>query len=410
MQKDDIVTLTGEKDACPSDKFSRRKFFGTAAVAAAGAVVVPRLIGQEKAQDEKPPAAPPGDIKTNVEEVKGIPRVDTSLPGKYPGKVVRVATGANPVGKEIDRARVGEEVQAGLASLTGEDNVAKAWGQFFGPHDVVGIKVNPIGGKILSTKPEVVDAVIAGLRTAGVKLENIVIWDRRHFQLEEAGFTETRFPGIRILGTEMKGPNGEFYDDKGELWAKDNIDRESLPYIAELEMKYDKETLPYMINEGKVSYFTKIVTEKVTKIVNVPILKNAGATTTCCLKNLAYGSISNTSRLHKIWMKSVAEPVAFPVLRDKVVLNIVDGLQACYDGGPGANPKFIYDANVLLIGTDPVAVDAVAHEIVVKERMARGVQQVDNRAKSAAFLGIAEALGLGVAARDKITVNDVKLG
>ena len=109
MQKDDIVTLTGEKDACPSDKFSRRKFFGTAAVAAAGAVVVPRLIGQEKAQDEKPPAAPPGDIKTNVEEVKGIPRVDTSLPGKYPGKVVRVATGPgrSPCRRDWPRSRPG---------------------------------------------------------------------------------------------------------------------------------------------------------------------------------------------------------------------------------------------------------------------------------------------------------------
>jgi uncharacterized protein (DUF362 family) len=403
MRKDDIVTLTGERDACPSDKFSRRKFFGTAAVAAAGAVVVPRLFGQEKARSEKPPAAPPADIKT-------IPRVATSLPGKYPGKVVRVGTGANPVGQKIDGARVAKEIQAGLAALTGEKDPAKAWGRFVGPKDVVGIKVNPIGGNILSTKPEVVDAIIAGLLAAGVKKENIVIWDRRKFQLEEAGFTAARFPGVRILGTEMKGPNGEFYDDKGELWAKDNIDREALPYVAEVEQKYDKETLGYMINEGKSSYFTKIATEKVTKIVNVPILKNAGATTTCCLKNLSYGALSNTSRLHKLWMKSVAEPCAFPVLRDKVVLNIVDGLQACYDGGPGANPKFIYDARVLFFGTDPVAVDAVAHETIVKERMARGVQQVDNRAKSAAFLDIAEGLGLGVAARDRIEIKDVAAG
>jgi uncharacterized protein (DUF362 family) len=410
MRKDDILTLTGEKDACPSDKFSRRKFFGTAAVAAAGAVVAPRLFGQEKAQSEKPPAAPPADIKTNVDEVKGIPRVAASLPGKYPGKVVRVGTGANPVGQKIDGARVAKEIQAGMAALTGEKDPAKAWGQFVGPKDVVGIKVNPIGGTILSTKPEVVDAIIAGLLAAGVKKENVVIWDRRLFQLEEAGFTAARFPGVRILGTEMKGPNGEFYDDKGELWAKDNIDREALPYVAEVEGKYDKETLGYMINEGKSSYFAKIATEKVTKIVNVPILKNAGATTTCCLKNLSYGALSNTSRLHKLWMKSVAEPCAFPVLRDKVVLNIVDGLQACYDGGPGANPKFIYDARVLFFGTDPVAVDAVAHETIVKERMARGVQQVDNRAKSAAFLDIAEGLGLGVAARDRIEIKDVAAG
>ena len=51
------------------------------------------------------------EIKTNIDEVKGIPRVATSLPGKYPGKVVRLATGANPVGQKIDGARVAREVE-----------------------------------------------------------------------------------------------------------------------------------------------------------------------------------------------------------------------------------------------------------------------------------------------------------
>jgi len=64
---------------------------------------------------------------------------------------------------------------------------------------------------------------------------------------------------------------------------------------------------------------------------------------------------------------------------------------------------------VLLLGTDPVAVDAVAHDIIVKERMARGVQQVDAPGRSA-FLEIAEGLGLGIAARDKIKISDVTLG
>ncbi len=409
MAKDDIITLTGEKDAAPSDKFSRRKFMGSAAVAAAGAALAPRLLAQETLKSEKPPAAAPPEIKTNIDEVRGIPRVEGSLPGKYPGKVVRVKTGPNPVGEKIDGDRVRREVAAGLAALTGEKEPAKAWAKFAGPKDVVGIKVNPIGENLLSTKPEVVDAVIEGLLAAGVKKDNIVIWDRRLFELETAGFTAARFPGIRILGTEMKGPNGKFYDDKGLLWARDNVDREALPYVADVEQKYDEETLGYMINEGKESYFTKIVTETVTKIVNVPILKNAGATTTCCLKNLSYGALSNTARLHKIWMKSVAEPCAFPVLRDKVVLNIVDGLQACYDGGPGANPKFIYAADVLLFGSDPVAVDAVAHDTIVKERMARGVQQVDAKGRSA-FLDLAAGLGLGIADREKIEIVEAALG
>ena len=81
MQENDIITLTGEKDACPSSKFSRRKFMGTAAMAAAGAALSPSLIAQDQAKSEKPPAAPPAEIKTNINEVRGIPRVEGPLPG-----------------------------------------------------------------------------------------------------------------------------------------------------------------------------------------------------------------------------------------------------------------------------------------------------------------------------------------
>jgi len=403
-----IVALTGEKDACPSDKFSRRKFFASAAMAAAGAALAPRLIPQEKAQSDKPAPAPPPEIKTNIDEVRSIPRVAGSLPGRYPGKVVRVKTGRNPVGQKINGDRVRREVNAGMAELTGEKNMAKAWSQFVGPKDVVGIKVNPIGGKTISTKPEVVDAIIAGLLAAGVPTANIVIWDRRLHQMPDAGFTAERFPGIALAGTEMRGPNGDFYDEGGELWAKDNIDREAKFYFADVEMPYNKSLLAAMINQGKESYFTKVVTRRITKIINVPVLKNSGGTVTLCLKNLSFGSISNTSRLHKIWSKAVAEPNGFPYLRDKVVLNVVDALQAQYDKGPGANPQFVYDANRMMFGTDPVAVDAVAHEDLVKVRTERGVQQFDN-ARNREYLDIAAGLGLGRALREKIDLEEIVL-
>ena len=51
--------------------------------------------------------------------------------------------------------------------------------------------------------------------------------------------------------------------------------------------------------------------------------------------------------------------------------------------------------------------DSVAHDLIVKERIERGVQQVDARGRSA-FLEIAE--GLGVAARDKIKISGVDPG
>jgi hypothetical protein len=289
-----------------------------------------------------------------------------ALHSRLPGQVVRISTGAASSEGKLNPPKINTAVENGLLELSGEKDVRSAWLQFVSPTDVVGIKVNPIREELLSTKPEAVEVIIDGLLQAGVPKKNTIIWDRRLFQLREAGFTAERCPGIETLGKEMRNPNGEFCDDKGELWSKDNIDREAPYYFADVEDKYDKETLPYMINEGQESYFTKILTRRSTKVINVPILKNAGPTVTLCLKNPSYGSLRNSSRLHRLWMKSVAEPCAFSALRDKVVLNIVDGLQACYEGGPGADARYIWDANLLLLGTDPVAVDAVGRWFLFK--------------------------------------------
>jgi len=409
MNHGEILEITGEKNANVPDAVSRRGFFRMGAAGAAGLALLRPLGGQDKPAEHKPPAVQPADIRTNVEEIKAIPRTKDSMPGLFPGRVVKVETGKAVAEGAVDAARVAKAVERGMAELTGESDMAKAWARFVGPKDVVGIKVNPIGGKTISTKPEVVDAVIAGLTAAGVPKANIVIWDRRLHQMPAAGFTAERFPGIALDGTEMRGPNNDFYDEKGELWAKDNIDRTGKFYFADLEMDYNKNLLAAMLNQGKESYFTKVVTRKVTKIINVPVLKNSGGTVTLCLKNLSYGSISNTSRLHKIWAKSVAEPVGFPYLRDKVVLNIADGLQAQYDKGPGANPQFVYDAGLMMFGTDAVAMDAVAHEYLVKVRIERSVQDFDN-ARNREFLEIAAGLGLGVSQRDKIDLKEITLG
>jgi len=408
MKKDKTIWIR-EQD-CPQNPnyINRRDFFRFSAASLVGFALSRGLFGQEKVDEHKPKKQAPPEIKTNIDEIKKIPRTKESLPGKYPGQVVKIDTGDASSSGKLNTEKIKESVERGMMELTGENDMKKAWAQFVSPGDVVGIKVNPIAGKLLSTKPEVVDVIIDGLLGAGVPKENIIIWDRRLFQLTDAGFTQERFPGVQITGTEMKGPNGDFFDEKGELWSKDNIDRKSPAYFADIEGKYDKKTLPYMINEGRHSYFTKIVTQRCTKIVNVPILKNAGSSVTLCLKNLSYGSLSNTSRLHKLWPKSVAEPCAFPCLRDKVVLNIVDGLQGCYEGGPAADAKYIWDANLMLFGTDPVAVDSVGYEFILKERMKRGIQQLENKS-ARDYMKIAAGLGLGVGEKDKIKVKEVNL-
>jgi len=173
--------------------------------------------------------------------------------------------------------------------------------------------------------------------------------------------------------------------------------------------EYDSETMPYMINGGKYSYFTRIITRDLDKIINIPILKNAGNSITNAMKNLAYGSVSNTGRLHdRLWNETCAEVCAFAPLRDKVVLNICDGLRGCFNGGPGANPQFICNFNSILIASDPVALDRIAYDIIVDKRIAEGIQKAATP-ELLKFLTFSSDLGLGICdkARIDLTVLDL---
>jgi len=350
------------------------------------------LVAQSASAPEKP--------KTNIEDALKTPRTKFSMPGLFPAKVVQIRNEESVVENKIVAKAAYDMLAKGMLDLTNENSLKKAWLKFVNPKDKIGLKVNPVAGPTLSTSVEVTQAIIKQLTESGISKENILIWDRREEQLAEAGFTKENFPGIKIIGTE-RGENGKMYDENGKLYGWRMLDTTQF-YWADCEQKYDSATIPFMINEGKYSYFTKIVTQMLDKIINVPILKNAGSSVTLCLKNLAYGSISNTARLHKqLWHETTAEVCAFPPLRDKVVLNIVDGIKGCFNGGPGANPQFFTDYKTLLIGTDAVAVDRVGYDIVINKRIMEKIQKEDN-ARGRIFMDLSEKLGLGTADIEKI--------
>jgi uncharacterized protein (DUF362 family) len=385
-----------------SKSASRRNFFKTLAAGGIGAALAPFAPGMIYAQDV------PAKIPTNIQDALDMPRNGNSLPGKFPGKVVQVSSEKSVVDNQPSKEAAYEMIERGLIELTGEKRIKDAWRVFVHKNDRIGLKVNPIGGKILSTSHEVVQSVIEQLEKSGVPRKNIVIWDRREFQLHEAGFTEENYPGIKITGTERKDSEGSFYDKDGVLYSEKMIDKDWF-YHADVEMSYDAYTLPYMVNEGKYSYFTKILTQELDKVINLPIMKNAGTSVTLCLKNLGYGCITNTSRLHgPLWAETSAEVCAFPPVRDKVVLNIADGLKGCFDGGPGANPQFITDYKTILFGTDPVAVDRIGMEIIIGKRIAMGRQQQFLPAGLKQMI-LASGFGLGVCDLEKINHQFVGL-
>ncbi|MCU7511327.1 MAG: DUF362 domain-containing protein [Ignavibacteria bacterium] len=382
---------------------NRRKFFKLLTLGGLGTAFSPALL-----KDIFPKSVLLEKPLTNIADAMKYPRTEFSMPGRLPGKVVQVLHDKCIANNKIDFNAADEMLRQGILKLTGESDIPSAWQMFVKKSDIIGLKVNPIGGALLSTSTEVVKSVINQLVEAGIPKKNIVIWDRRMPDLEQAGFTEANFPGVSIKATEFKDKQGSYYDVNGKLYSEDMIDK-NWYYWADVEEKYDAETIPYMTNEGKYSYFTKIVTQQVDKIINIPILKNAGASVTLAMKNLAFGSISNTSRLHKeLWAETCAEVCAFPPLRDKVVLNIADGIKGCFQGGPEAKPQFFADYKTILFSTDPVALDRIGYEIVLKKRIEEKIQKADYPA-ARKYMDLAQNLGLGTAELERIQLEKITI-
>ena len=383
---------------------TRRSFFKASALLSLGAALSSLLPKFVRAQDPVKPPKP----STNIQDALKHPRTEWSMPGKYPAKVVQVSHSGCVVERKPQIAAAREMVSAGMLALTGASTVSAAWLQFVKPGEKIGLKVNPVAGKELSTSIEITRAVADQLIAAGIPAADIVIFDRRQFELEEVGFNAEAFPGMKITGTEIRDKEGSFVNKEGKLYSEEMIDKDWY-YWADVEGEYDAETMPYMVNGGKYSYFSKICTKDVDKIINLPILKNAGASVTICMKNLAYGVVTNTGRLHKdLWSETTAEVCAFPPVRDKTVLNIVDGMIGCYQGGPGANPQYITDFKVMLFGTDPVAVDRIGYDIIYKKRVEEQITKEESP-RGRQFMNLAQNLGLGTAEIEKIELKQIRL-
>src|SRR5512132_3018727 len=169
-----------------SDALNRREFVQTLGVASAGAALVLAgpTFGETPAVDAGAPPPPP--IETNVSDFLKVPRTARSLPGPFPGKVVKVTDPKSIAKEKFDGKVIAAMVEKGITSLTGK-NLKESFKLLFEKTDVVGLKVNPIGAPLINTRPEVVEAVIKWLVDSGLPKANIVIWDRFDYMLKDAG-------------------------------------------------------------------------------------------------------------------------------------------------------------------------------------------------------------------------------
>ena len=230
---------------------NRRKFFtlvGTGSFALAALPIADLLDGQATTQSEKQLQTKPG---TNFRDAAKVPRNNSSMPGKFPGKVVHIKNANSVINNSPVEKAAYAMLKKAMTELTGQKSISRAWRMFVNPGDRIGIKVNPIGGRMVSTSHAVVKSIINQLIESGIAKEQIIIWDRRPVQFEEAGYTAKNYPGIKILGTEEFDSNGSFYDKEGKLYSLKYNDPDWY-YYADYEEKYDAEVMPIIINEGKL--------------------------------------------------------------------------------------------------------------------------------------------------------------
>ena len=240
-----------------------------------------------------------------------------------------------------------------MNELTGERSVAAAWAKFVEPSDIVGIKINPSGAPACCSSPEIVREIINGVQSAGVPVGNIVVYDRYEYEIDIGSYQALLPPGVRVVGIQ-DGLVDSGYDAKVYCQAT---------FFGEWENR---------------SYMASIVARGLTKIINVPTMKDHSASgVTGCLKNLGYGTFNNVARSHRSPF-SFTDPLigvmcSVEPLRSKAVLHIMDGMRQVWHGGPLTQVQdFIHQAGILYFGTDPVAMDTVELEAIEKKRRDEG--------------------------------------
>ena len=127
------------------------------------------------------------------------------------------------------------------------------------------------------------------------------------------------------------------------------------------------------------SHLGKLVTKTLNKIVAIPVLKDHGsAGVTGALKNMSHGTVNNVDRSHhtpftNVCNQFIPQMVSHPIIRDKFVLQIMDGIRGVYQGGPFAweGGKYTWEYNAIFFATDPVSLDHVEWDIIDAKRKAR---------------------------------------
>jgi len=375
--------------------------------------------------------------------------------------IVSVAADNILTGENYNPEVVHKVYEAGLREFTGEKTLENAWSSLVSPDDVVGIKINLVEAPRVQSSIASVNEVIAGLKRAGVKENNIIIWDESDGSFRRSTLKINRSSdGVRIHGNSVKSafniPWEKGYDKKVYyetefgtlnkyrelmnnsfletadsrqifnsitwLWilmAQENekalnyrknirsLYMNSFSNTGKEDAKKVAEEIYEMFNDVTIqdenrSYFSEIVTKDITKLIVIGNLKyNMCSGVTFICKNIALGVTSNRVRFHiDLCATAIPAVLGFPCIKDKLILAIGEAVKISAHYG-----RLAYD-NRLFFGTDPVAMDAVGLELLEEKRKEQKLEPIRHLAGNIAACA---KKGLGTDDIKKIDLRELKI-
>lgn len=316
----------------------RRQFLRTAA--AAGVVAAGAACGKPAPRPPETKAetpAPPPDLRRPPTQEPNPPE-----PKPVAGPRSKVVQVVNPKaydtqGKLVP-ATVQEMVDRAVMELSGKSTAKEAWSTYFSPSEKVGLKPNMLGREVCWTNPEVVAAIVNGLRSAGVRDENMYLWDLKALDISPL-FTTFKNTKINVKTT----------------------------------LDWGFGATQYKIASGPPTRLVKPLL-LVDAVVNIPLIKDHSlAGVTCAIKSIL-GSIDNppdhhaNPRREKTCDPMIAELSALPEVRKKMRLILTDANQIIIEGGPRGVLANRRTLSSVFAATDPVAMDRVAWKILDEQR------------------------------------------
>ena len=293
-------------------------------------------------------------------------------------KVVIVKKRNNQSTILTDPEAIREMYLQGLTALADQKNPNDALHIFFKDKDRIGIKINTIGGRSISTTPTTSLSLANLLTDNDWDANNILIWDRTNRELKEAGYSlNMNQKGIKIFGT----------------------DSNSVGY---------NRNLTAFLNIG--SLFSTILTHTITASISLAMLKDHGlAGVTAGMKNY-FGAIHNPNKYHDNNCNPfIAELFGTPMVRNKHRISILDALKVQYHRGPSSHPKWAENYGALIFSQDPVAADTVGWQIINKLREKKGLPSLEEEQRPPKYPHTAERMGIGTSNLENINIIEIEV-